>query len=168
MCVTTRGPLRGDAHCSRRSWGPGVVIWLVVTFGRESCGVCESEAPHLLYSELEHAFMRRRFRKRDRPREGENAEAVGVARVARARVRGVRSGRGGAVGIISRGDFSRFDPRPGRPQSTRGSRTLVRPWSEDLFAKRSSLTGKRPGLAALVGREGRWVTLAGLVPIWAL
>ena len=37
--------------------------------------------------------------------------------------------------------------------------------SEDLFAKKSSVTGKRPGLAALVDHEGRWATLAGLVPI---
>ena len=37
--------------------------------------------------------------------------------------------------------------------------------SEDLFAKKSSVKGKRPGLAALVGHEGRWATLAGLVPI---
>ena len=37
--------------------------------------------------------------------------------------------------------------------------------SEDLFAKKSSVTGKRPGLAALVDHEGRWATLvAGLVP----
>ena len=43
--------------------------------------------------------------------------------------------------------------------------TLIRPRSEDLFAKRSSVSGKTPGLAALVGHEGRWATLAGLVPI---
>ena len=34
-----------------------------------------------------------------------------------------------------------------------------------LFAKRSSVSEKRPGSAALVGHEGRWATLADLVPI---
>ena len=34
--------------------------------------------------------------------------------------------------------------------------TLVRPRSEDLFAKRSSILGKSPDSAALVGLEGRW------------
>ena len=34
--------------------------------------------------------------------------------------------------------------------------TLVRPRSEDLFAKRSSISGKSPDSAALVGLEGRW------------
>ena len=65
------------------------------------------------------------------------------------------------VGISSRRDFSRFDLARGGPNLA----TLVRPRSEDLFAKRSSVTGKTPGLAALVGHQGRWVSLAGLVPI---
>ena len=45
--------------------------------------------------------------------------------------------------------------------------TLVRPRSEALFAKRSSVTGKskRPGLATLIGHVGRLASLAGLVPI---
>ena len=37
--------------------------------------------------------------------------------------------------------------------------------SKQRKKKRSSVMGKRPGLVALVGHEGRWVTSAGLVPI---
>ena len=45
--------------------------------------------------------------------------------------------------------------------------TLVRPRSEALFAKRSSVTGKskRPGLATWIGHVGRLASLAVLVPI---
>ena len=52
--------------------------------------------------------------------------------------------------------YSRFDPRPWAGPTLA---TLVRnrPRSEDLFAKRSSVSGKRPSLAALVGhRRGGW------------
>ena len=62
----------------------------------------------------------------------------------------------GVVDLRSRRDFSRLDPRLRRPTLA----TLVRPRSEDLFAKRSSVSGKGPGLAALVGQEGRWATLS--------
>ena len=45
----------------------------------------------------------------------------------------------------------------GRPKWSSGGQTHNYPSpnaAEDLFAKRSSVTGKRPGLAALVGRGG--------------
>ena len=67
---------------------------------------------------------------------------------------------------IRRG-FSRFDPRPWRPHFSNVSSyiqlsldtldTLLDTGYSWIFA----------GLAALVGHEGRWVTLAGLVLIWA-
>eukprot|EP00964_Phaeocystis_antarctica_P019889 scaffold10965_cov57-Phaeocystis_antarctica.AAC.2 len=50
--------------------------------------------------------------------------------------------------------FSRFDPRPRRPH-----------FSNFGPPARRGVTGKRPGLAAWVGHEGWWATLAGLVPI---
>ena len=47
-----------------------------------------------------------------------------------------------------RGDFADLKPRPGPARAH-----FSRPRSEDLFAKTSSVSGIRPGLAALVGHE---------------
>ena len=54
----------------------------------------------------------------------------------------------------------------------RGGHTLGHSWrerSQKTFLRKGLRSQiKRPGLAALVGHEGRWVTLAGVMPICAL
>eukprot|EP00964_Phaeocystis_antarctica_P065769 scaffold39727_cov58-Phaeocystis_antarctica.AAC.3 len=59
----------------------------------------------------------------------------------------------GVVDVRGRRDFSRFDPRSGRPHFSN-------------FVDNLS-SGKRPGLATLVGCEGRWATFAGAAPAGA-
>ena len=68
---------------------------------------------------------------------------------------------GGIVDIRSRRDFSRFDRRPERPHfSNFGPPAVGRPFCKKVFGH-----GEKAWFSGLVDHEGRWATLAGLVPI---
>ena len=69
---------------------------------------------------------------------------------------------GGSRHKRSAGLSNLLKSRPRRPHFS----NFGPPAKRGLFCKKvfRSVMGKRPGLAALVGHEGRWVTLAGLVP----